>query len=1011
MEHYFILVASRRALVILMVLAHVISTTTKQVSRSAACLLEEKRALLDFKASLNETRYAHLLLPSWTNINGSENDVDEEASSSDCCKWEGVECSNTTGRIVELQLGNLRYNIFASFHQYWYLNMTTFLPLMDLRALDLSLNSFKSEVEGCGQLANLKNLQSLNLDGNYFNSSIIPCVTAIPALKALSLHNTNLEGFFPVQEFNRLKQMEVLDVSLTFLQGPLFFKELKLEKLRILNLQSTHMDEFSAIEVMTSLKTLSLSFNRINDSSILQEICSLKNLSELDLSHNYFGGYVPSCFSNLTSLQFLDLSYNNFSGDIPAVVISRLIHLEYLSLSGNPFGGSFSFSSFANHSKLQILDLERLSNDLHVDTEGLALPPPFQLRVLYLPGCNLNKRIGRRIPSFLFNQKELRFLDLSSNKLTGEIPTWLIENNTQLEYLDLKNNSFMGSFLLDLDGSPKLNLSWLDISNNKVSGKIPVDIGLLFPNLSCLNLSRNSFEGNIPQSLGNLTAAMSIDLSHNKFFGEVPDRIENGCVSLELLVLSDNNLQGYFPYSSSTNLTRLQVLYLDNNYFNGSISNGISYSPNLYLLDISNNKLQGKIYSWIGNFSSLRIVDMSKNLLEGYLPDDICKLRMLEFLDLSENQLSGPLPSCSNFTSLRFIHLHKNQITGSPSSMFFKSFNLMSIDLRDNQLSGGISQNIGEHTELRVLLLGGNNLLGPIPLHLCKLKNLTIVDLSRNKFYGPLPSCLCNISFGRERFDKYAFYNPDVRFPVGGQLLTYTYNSLGSVGQSGTVYFRVSAKQEEVEFTTKSRTESYVGNILNFMSGLDLSCNQLTGEIPSEFGSLSGIRALNLSHNYLQGSIPSSLSMLSQVESLDLSYNNFDGEIPSGLANLNFLSIFNVSYNNLSGRTPDKGQFANFDEKNYKGNPGLCGPLLKRSCNPINNVPQLEKNVGDHGKKADGVIDKVAFTWSFFGSYMVTLLALAVVVCISPYYRRAWSYYIDIWILSKFCEYCRSRKW
>ncbi|KAL3511921.1 hypothetical protein ACH5RR_024638, partial [Cinchona calisaya] len=960
-EAHFFLIVLRRALVTLMVLVlHVISTTTPQV---CCCLLEEKRALLDFKASINETRYAHLLLPSWTNINGSENDVDEAASSRDCCNWEGVKCNNnTTGRIVELQLRDLRENIYEEAvaiyeDRDWYLNMSTFLPLKHLRALDLDGNSFLSKVEDCGQLASLENLESLNLDYNDFNISIIPCITAIPALKTLSLAGNNLEGVFPVEEFNHLTQLKNLNLSFTGLQGPLSFKELKLEKLEVLNLEGTKMKELLSIEVMTSLKALSLSGSGINDSSILEGVCNLKNLNELDLSYNYFGGYVPSCLNNLTSIRVLDISNNNFSGDIPAVFISRLINLEYLSLSGNYFGGSFSFSSFANHSKLQVFKLVHKSNDLYVDTEGLALPPPFQLRILYLSGCNLNKRIGSRIPSFLFNQKELGVLDLSSNKLAGEFPTWLIENNTQLEYLALKNNSFTGSFLLN--GSSNLNLSWLDISSNKVSGKVPVNIGLLFPNLRGLNFSGNSFEGNIPQSLGNLTTAWSIDLSHNKFFGEVPDRITTGWVHLEFLSLSHNNLQGYFP-SSFINVTWLKALYLDNNCFNSSTSGELSYSGReLSVLDISSNELQGKIPAWIGNITSMSTLDMSKNFLEGTLPDDICKLQELSFLDLSQNQLSGPLPSCSNLRSLRFIHLHKNHIIGSLSSMFFRSFNLMSLDLRDNQLSGSIPQYIGEHKKLRILLLGGNNLLGRIPLHVCNLTHLTIMDLSRNKFFGALPSCLNNISFGREYFDKDAFDNSDFNFRRSGSPQIYLNNYFLDLDWYIEEYVRFFTGQEEVEFTTKSITEFYTGIILNLMSGLDLSCNQLTGEIPSEFGGLSGIRALNLSHNFLQGSIPSSLSMLNQIESMDLSYNNFSGEIPSELASLHFLSIFNVSYNYLSGRIPDKGQFANFDERNYKGNPGLCGPFLKRSCDPINeNVPQPEKNVGDHGEESDGAIDK-----------------------------------------------------
>nr|XP_027099119.1 receptor-like protein 56 [Coffea arabica] len=810
----------------------------------SGCFLEEKHALLDFKASLNVTTNAHLILSSWT---GKEGD----GANADCCTWERVRCSNITGRIVELHLSNLQENMYED----WYvnINISTFIPLKDLRTLDLR--------------------------GNYFNSEVTG-------------------------------------------------------------------------------------------------ICSLKNLHELDVSHNNFYGPIPMCFRNLTSLRHLDLSNNILSGNIPAALITPLVHLEYLSLSGNLFGGSFSFNSLGNHSKLQGFKLGPLNNDSHVDTEDLALPPPFQLKGLYLSGCNLNNRT-RKIPSFLLYQKEMRILDLSSNKLVGQIPTWLLQNNTNLEVLVLKDNSFTGPFLVD--DSLGINLIQLDISNNDVSGKVPQNIGLSFPALRWLSLSGNSLEANIPQSLGNLTMAETIDLSHNMFSGEVPSQIGTGCLRLRILVLSYNNLHGNFP-SGSTNLTSLETLHLDNNHFIGSISHGLSRSPSLSWLDISNNSFQGKIPSWIGNFSYLKALDMSANLLE----------------DLSKNQLIGPLPACSELTSLKFLHLHHNMISGPISNMLSGSFNLTTLDLGYNKLSGGVPRYIGKLKELRFLLLGGNELLGHIPLHLCQLQNVTIMDLSQNKFSGPLPTCFNNISFGSGQFSTDAFFKYDqtFAFPIYFPVLANSEYSL------------TFSEQEIVIFTTKSRSEHYAGNILNFMSGLDLSCNQLIGAIPPEFGDLRHIRALNLSHNYLQGSIPSRLSMLNLVESLDLSYNNFSGEIPSELASLNFLSIFNVSYNNLSGRVPDTGEFANFDDRNYRGNPGLCGPLLKRSCNPFAPHPE---NVGDQDIEVDGAIDVAAFAWSFFASYMVIVISLVVILCVSPYYRRAWSFYIDYWILSRFYEYYRSR--
>ncbi|XLR68672.1 hypothetical protein S83_019344, partial [Arachis hypogaea] len=124
------------------------------------------------------------------------------------------------------------------------------------------------------------------------------------------------------------------------------------------------------------------------------------------------------------------------------------------------------------------------------------------------------------------------------------------------------------------------------------------------------------------------------------------------------------------------------------------------------------------------------------------------------------------------------------------------------------------------------------------------------------------------------------------------------------------------------KFRTKSSYYSYKGNILENITGLDLSCNGLTSIIPSQLENACRIQVLNLSHNYLSGHIPS----------LDLSFNNLSGQISYELTKLNFLKIFNVSYNNLSKMTLSAGQFVNFDEENYRENLSLCGPLLKHKC-------------------------------------------------------------------------------
>ncbi|XP_059065959.1 receptor-like protein 9DC3 [Cryptomeria japonica] len=123
---------------------------------------------------------------------------------------------------------------------------------------------------------------------------------------------------------------------------------------------------------------------------------------------------------------------------------------------------------------------------------------------------------------------------------------------------------------------------------------------------------------------------------------------------------------------------------------------------------------------------------------------------------------------------------------------------------------------------------------------------------------------------------------------------------------------------------------------------LDLSNNNLSGEIPAGISSLSQMRLLNLSGNHLKGGIPASLGEISTLEQLDLSRNYLSGKIPQELSKLYLLSYFNVSFNSLCGQILGGPQFATFDTIFYQGNPPcLCGyPLPKCKKDTLVPPPQ-----------------------------------------------------------------------
>jgi hypothetical protein len=135
-------------------------------------------------------------------------------------------------------------------------------------------------------------------------------------------------------------------------------------------------------------------------------------------------------------------------------------------------------------------------------------------------------------------------------------------------------------------------------------------------------------------------------------------------------------------------------------------------------------------------------------------------------------------------------------------------------------------------------------------------------------------------------------------------------------------------------FSTKGNFYTYGRGFFDLMSGIDLSANMLSGEIPLEIGNLSHLKSLNLSHNSFTGRIPTTFANMSAIESLDLSYNHLSGPIPWQLTQLWSLEVFFVAYNNLSGCIPNSGQFSSFGAECYTGNTNLHNLSHGNQCSP-----------------------------------------------------------------------------
>ncbi|KAF5785531.1 putative polygalacturonase [Helianthus annuus] len=241
-------------------------------------------------------------------------------------------------------------------------------------------------------------------------------------------------------------------------------------------------------------------------------LCSIfKNCNTYNFPNNNFNGLLANFTNPSTcSLDALDLSSNKLKGEIPRSIF-ELQKLSILLLSSNNLSGIIRTIDFQDRlSNLTTLDLS--FNILSIETSNnitlMNNLPKFS--TLKLASCNLLK-----FPN-LKNQSRLSTLDLSNNKIEGQIPTWIWEvGNGHLSYLNLSHNLLNGL----KEPYNVLNLYVIDLYSNHLSGMIPIPP----QTATFFDYSNNRFNLSLPQSLGvNLGYTYFFSVSNNALTGVIP---------------------------------------------------------------------------------------------------------------------------------------------------------------------------------------------------------------------------------------------------------------------------------------------------------------------------------------------------------------------------------------------------------------------------------------------------------------------------------------------------------
>ncbi|XP_054783416.1 putative receptor-like protein kinase At3g47110 [Prosopis cineraria] len=573
------------------------------------------QALLDLKSRISQDPFK--IMSSWNN-------------SIHHCKWVGITCNISTGRVVQLSLGQQR--------------LTGTIPssignLTFLRILNLSINSFHGEFPN--EVGRLLYLQTLTVTLNYFSGGVPSNLSHCKELRILFAGNNNLTGKIP-----------------------------------------TWIGNFS------SLSHIGLGVNNFHG-SIPKEMGYLSGLKFLGLNGNYLSGTVPISIYNISSIFYFAVGQNNLQGIIPSDIGFSLPNLEIFGGAVNNFTGIVPVS-LVNASRLQLLDFAENALTGKLPENLGVLKSLFWLnfddnRLV----SNGKYYYGLSFLTSLVNCTELEVLGLRGNMFGGELPNSITNLSSRLRKLTLGENALYGSIPAAIGNLASLES--LGLEGNLLASSVPDGMGKL-QNLGRLNLNGNNLSGTIPLSLGNLTSLTQLFMEDNNFVGSIPPSLGN-CQNLLVLSLYNNKLSGTIP-RQVLGISSLSVyLDVSNNVLTGPLPDEVGNLHGLTKLVLSENNFSGVIPSSLGKCVSLEQLYLQGNLFAGEIPKSLEGLRGLEDIDLSRNNLSGKIPEFLNeFVALKHLNLSYNDLEGEvPKGGIFT--NATSTSLYGNsKLCGGIPE-------------------------------------------------------------------------------------------------------------------------------------------------------------------------------------------------------------------------------------------------------------------------------------------------------------------------------
>ncbi|KAL6591313.1 hypothetical protein ACP70R_049816 [Stipagrostis hirtigluma subsp. patula] len=449
---------------------------------------------------------------------------------------------------------------------------------------------------------------------------------------------------------------------------------------------------------LSSLVVLNISHNSI--SSLPAAIGDLPLLKSLDVSFNQINT-LPEEIGLATALVKVDLS-NNCLTDVPAS-LAKCLNLSELKASNNNI--TRIPDVLASCSKLSKLDLE--GNKLMVLSENMFVSWTM------LTELNVAKNLLTTIPGSIGALSKLIRLDLHQNKITSIPPS--IKGCSSLAEFYMGNN-LLSSIPADIGTLSKLGI--LDLHSNQLK-EYPV--GACSLKLSFLDLSNNSLSG-LPAELG------SAVFLHENW-------IELGIVYvtdlLQILLLTGNPMRTLRSSLVSGPTTTL-LKYLRSR---------LSSDEEVHVISPITASGSGGTPTKDDQIAAARRLSLSSKelVLSGLavtsVPPAAWETSDVVKLDLSKNSIENLPDELSLCSSLQSLVLSNNKIKRWPRTVVSSLPNLSSLKLDNNPLAEISSTDLLSLSKLEVLDLSGNASALPEPSAVSALPQLQELYLRRMKLH------------------------------------------------------------------------------------------------------------------------------------------------------------------------------------------------------------------------------------------------------------------------------------